>query len=154
MLEHSFPLYSLWLKFSQLSYNHFTSKVIPFFLMSYLQCTNLDVKLSRRHAMWSNESHDTFDNLVSKGLFRISCWGGMHVVLFGRRARKKCIPSPQSHRKILVPPSESPSKMGTPRVPEAFQGSRGKSCERGINKGGGGNARKGYFALVCFFLCV
>ena len=46
--------------------------------------------------------------------------------------------------------------MGTPppRVPEAFQGSRGESCERGI-QGGGGTARKGYFLFsVSFFVCV
>ena len=53
---------------------------------------------------------------------------------------------------------ESLSNKGTtpplPRMPETFQGSRGKSRERGI-QGGGGIARKGYFALFCFFfVCV
>ena len=40
-----------------------------------------------------------------------------------------------------------------PRVPVAFQGSRGKSRKRGI-KGGGGIVQKGYFAMFCFFFWV
>ena len=77
----------------------------------------------------------------AKGLFRISRKGG-GVVLFGKSARKKTHTPPWSHCKILVPP---PS--------EAYQGSRDESRERGI-QGGGGITQKGYFALICFFLCV
>ena len=56
--------------------------------------------------------------------------------------------------KILVPPLGVAVKNGyPPRVPEAFQGSRGESRKRGI-QGGGEISRKGYFALFCFFFCV
>ena len=94
-------------------------------------------------------------NAMYKGLFIISRKGG-GVVLFGKSARKKRVPPPWSHRKILVPPPRSRCQKWVPptsRVPEAYQGSRGESRERGI-QGGGGIARKGYFALFRFFFCV
>ena len=62
--------------------------------------------------------------LQSKGLFRISCWGGWYFL-----------------GKVPIKNAYLPPRY----VPEAFQGSRVESRERGI-KGGGGIARKGYFA--------
>ena len=72
------------------------------------------------------------------------------MVLFGKSARKKRKPPLRVTLKFWSPPpSESLSKMGT--SPQgAFSGQQG---QREI-KGGGVIARKGYFAVFCFFFCV
>ena len=88
---------------------------------------------------------DSSEFLVSGGL-----------VLFGKSARKKRIPPLGVSVKFWYPLSESPSKKGTPppRVPEAFQGSRGELHDRGIKGAGELPERDILLCSVSFFVCV
>ena len=77
------------------------------------------------------------------------------MVLFGKSAQKMHTSS-WSLCKILVPPLGMAVKNGYPplRVPEAYQGSRGESRERGTQGGGELRERDILLCSVSFFVCV
>ena len=87
-----------------------------------------------------------------KGLFRISRKEG--VVLFGKSARKKRILPPRSHRKILLPPSESLSKMGTPQGARSFSGQHWRIAGKGHPGRQGELCERDILLCTVSFLCV